>query len=135
MSYAIRSGGAGPRHDDAGHLPEAAQLDEGDLGAHSGLEAQRSAGGNVEPESFGQGPIERKRRIRVGEMQMRADLNGTITVIHYGHMQLSTSVIDFQFTGSGPDLTGDHGIGEVIVTSLRPSGKVASTWTSCSISG
>lgn len=58
---------------------------------------------------------------------MRSDLNRTVTVVHHGERQYRAFGIDVQYSGAGPDLARDHGIGEVIVTSLRPSGKVAST--------
>lgn len=120
----------------AGDLSAATERDQPDGLAHAGLEAHRRARGDVQTEALGRLVVEGQGRVGVGEVQVGADLDRSVTVVADDEgAGLQAGVELDRLVGGGPDLTGDHWIGSVIVTSLRPSGKVASTWTSGTISG
>src|SRR5258708_1580125 len=68
-------------------------------------------------------------------MEVRADLDGTITGVDDANGGGGAAGVELDLSRRGAELARDHAIGSWSVTSFRPSGKVASTWTSSIISG
>ena len=66
---------------EADGLALAGERDEAHLAALAGLEADRRAGGNVEPEAARLGAVEFQRRIGLEEMIVRADLDRPVAGI------------------------------------------------------
>ena len=96
----------------------------------TGFEAHRGAGRNVEPMAVCRGPVEVQRGVGLRQVDVAADLNGTITGVDDVHLESLRAGVDFDIAVPVDDFTGNHAIGWWTVTSLVPSGKVASTWTS-----
>ena len=68
------------------------------------------------------------------ELEVRADLDRPVAGVHHPHRPVSRRV-ELDLALGGDDLAGNHEIGSCRVTSLRPSGNVASTCTSSTSSG
>src|SRR5258706_1197041 len=68
-------------------------------------------------------------------MVLRADLDGSISGVDDANGGGVVAGVELDRSGRGAELARDHAIGSCSVTSFRPSGKVASTWTSSIISG
>jgi hypothetical protein len=79
--------------------------------------------------------VEVQRRVRLGEVVVRADLHGRSPVLRTVSASTGRPALIVIAPSPGIDLAPrDHEIGPCTVTSLVPSGKVASTCTSASIS-
>src|SRR6476660_2771431 len=111
------------------------QLDQGDLAGYARLEPDRGAGRDVEPEAAGRRPVEGQRRVGLGEVVVRADLDGPVAGVLHGQRDPFPPRGQLDGPVRGDDLARDHRIGRCSVTSLVPSGNVASTWTESIISG
>src|SRR6185312_762895 len=107
----------------------------------AGLEAHRRAGSDVEPHALGALAVELQRLVGLEEMVVAADLDRPVTGVgDLDRDRIALLVlVEFELALRREDLTGLHGgspqrIGLWTVTSLVPSGKVASTWISWIIS-
>src|SRR5207245_8993302 len=110
--------------------------DEADFPRHAGLEAHPGPCGDVEAEPLRRRTVERQRRIHVGEVEVRAHLHRPVAGVLDHEAAPLPAGVELDQAVRNDHLTGDHhGIGWWRVTSLVPSGKVASTWTSCRSSG
>lgn len=96
----------------------------------TGFEAHRGAGGNIEPVAVSRGAVEVQRGVGLWQVHMTADLNRPIARVDDLHLEPLRTGIDRDIAVAVDDFTWDHWIGSWTVTSLVPSGKVASTWTS-----
>src|SRR5262245_33620289 len=121
----------------------AGERNERDLARLPRLKAHRGAGGDIEPHAARLFAIEFERRIGLEEMIMRADLDRPIAGVGNRQchglatgIELDLTLLDEHFTGNheAPPRPRVHLIGSRTVTSLVPSGKVASTWMSWIIS-
>src|SRR5699024_5485911 len=110
-----------------GNVPRATEQDQFDGLAHPRFESDGRARGNIESVTGRGVSVEAQRRIRVREVQMRTDLHRPITVVDNDDRLSITARVQLHRGLTNTDLAGDHTIGSVIVTSLRPSGNVAST--------
>jgi hypothetical protein len=88
----------------SGNETTAAESDGSDLAGRTRFEALRGTGRNVETEPGSCFPIEGKSRIRIRQMQVRADLHRPITGVedHQPQTFVSTAV-GVQFDGAGSD--------------------------------
>src|SRR6266852_3000313 len=124
---------------EAVHDSRAAVSDEAHLARLARLEAHRGAGGDVEAEAPRLVALEAERRVGLEEMVMRAHLDRPVARIGDLKLDGRTARVQFDlgrlagdFAGSdGPCVSADR---RGTVTSLVPSGKVASTWMSWIIS-
>ncbi len=96
----------------------------------TGFEAHRRASGNIEAVAVSRGTVKAQRRVGLWEVHMTADLNRTVAGVDDLHLESLRTGIDRDIAVAVDDFTWDHRIGSWTVTSLVPSGKVASTWTS-----
>src|SRR5690349_5904206 len=101
----------------------------------TGFEPNRGACRNVEPMTVGSGSIEVERRVGLGHVHVAADLHRPVTGVDDVHGAPRRAGIDGDIPVPVDDFARNHDIGSWTVTSLVPSGNVASTCTSCSISG
>src|SRR5699024_4842968 len=79
--------------------------------------------------------VEIQCRVGIGEVQVGTDLDRPITIVDDNDRLALTALVQLYRSFANTYLAGNHTIGSVIVTSLRPSGNVASTCTSDIISG
>src|SRR5262249_13993314 len=118
----------------------AGERNERDLACLPGFKAHRGAGGDVEPHATRLFAIEFQRRIGLEEMIVRSDLDRPVAGIGDRQRDRLAASIDLDLVVLDEHLTGDHSaasvhrIGSCTVTSLVPSGNVASTWMSWIIS-
>ena len=111
----------------------------------TGFEAHRGAGGDVEPVPVGGLAVELERRVGLRQVDVAADLHGRSPVLTTSSSsacgavverdvavaeETSPGTIDARSASGCSRSSPPHGIGWWTVTSLVPSGKVASTWTS-----
>ena len=119
-------------------LARTPQRHEGDVPPLPRLEANRSAGGNVEPHSPGFLAIEAKRRVGLEKVVMAADLDRPIAGAGDLQRHSLRALVELDLSITGDDLAWNQReisldramsqrIGWWTVTSLVPSGKVAST--------
>src|ERR1700733_3110403 len=80
-------------------------------------------------------PVEAQRRVGLREVEVRSYLGGAGRGGGRDQRQGRPPRVQRHGALARQDLARDHGIGSCTVTSLVPSGNVASTWTSVSISG
>ena len=103
------------------------------------LEAHRGAGCDVEPIAARPFAIELQRVVGLVEMVVRSDLDRSIAAIGDGDTARFAALVQRQLallaTTSPGSWRPHQVIGWCTVTSLVPSGNVASTWTSAIISG
>src|ERR1700733_6685742 len=118
-----------------GHHPPAGQRHQRNLALHARLEPHRGAGRDVQPAAPGKLPVEPQRRVGLREVEVRPDLNRPVAGIGDHQRHHRSANVQHDRPVAAEDLARDHGIGSWTVTSLVPSGKVASTCTSVSISG
>ena len=124
--------------DGAGKADDAARPGIGDkphLARLPRLEAGRGSGRDVEAEAPRLFAIELQRTIGLVEMVVRADLDRPVAGIGDDQGHDRPADVHFDLAGGRKQLARDHRIGSCTVTSLVPSGKVASTWISRIISG
>src|SRR5262249_52850471 len=130
--------------------PLAGERNERDLARLPRFKAHRGAGGDIEPHAARLLAIEFQRRIGLEEMIMRADLDRPIAGISDRQRHRLAASVDLDLVVLDEHFTGDHSaasatlstlrerlvhrIGSCTVTSLVPSGNVASTWMSWIIS-
>src|SRR5690606_15346506 len=125
------------------HLAFSAQADELYRLFLTRLETDGGAGGNVQPVPEGEQAVEAELFVHFKKMNMRSDLNRSISLIGYGQRYSVPTFIDDEVLFCGDAiLPGYHlassfqiRIGSCTVTSFVPSGNVASTCTSPIISG
>lgn len=112
------------------------ERDEFDFFGVSWFEAYGGAGGDVEAEASGGLTVEFEGFVDFVEVEVTADLDGAVACIADGGGYGREADVGLQLLGGGfrDDFSGDHWIGLWMVTSLVPSGKVASAWTSWIIS-
>src|SRR5207253_785420 len=115
--------------------PVPRQSHELDVALDARLEAHRRPGGHVEPKTARAVPVERERRVRLREVDVRADLHRAVAGVRDAQGHALAPGVQLDLAGRDPELARDHWIGWCSVTSLRPSGKVASTCTSSTSSG
>jgi hypothetical protein len=97
----------------------------------TGFEPHGGPSRNVEAVTVGGVAVEVQRGVGLRQMHMAADLHRTVAGVHDVHGQTLGAGIEGDVALSVHDLARDHhGIGWWTVTSLVPSGNVASTWTS-----
>ena len=96
----------------------------------TGFEAHRSASGNIESVAVRRDAVESQRGVGLRQVHMTADLNRTVAGVDDLHLESLRTGIDRDIAVAVDDFTWNHVIGAWTVTSLVPSGKVASTWTS-----
>src|SRR5690606_24616509 len=99
------------------------------------LEPDRGARGHVQPHPVGGLPVEAQPRVGGGEVVVGADLHGPVRGVHDPQRHPRPAGVQRDGVAGVYVLARDHGIGLCTVTSLVPSGKVASTCTLSSISG
>src|SRR5205814_8464846 len=99
------------------------------------LESHRGSRGDVETKSSRRGTIERQRSVGFREVIMRADLDRPVAGVCNRQADRGPAGIELDLSILCEDFAGNHGIGWCTVTSLVPSGNVASTWISGIISG
>ncbi len=104
---------------------------------HTWFEPHRGACRDVEPMAVGGRAVEVERRVRLREVHVAADLDGPVAGVDHIQLQPRRTRIDLDVPVAVDDFAGNHvrpphahEIGWWTVTSLVPSGKVASTWTS-----
>src|ERR1700722_3385914 len=119
----------------ARHHPPAGQRHQRDLALDPRLEPHRRAGRDVQPAAPGKLPVEPQRRVGLREVEVRADLNRPVADVRDHQRHYRAPPIQGHRPLARQNLARDHGIGSCTVTSFVPSGKVASTCTSVSISG
>ena len=132
----------GPDDLEAGHQAPTAQRHDRHLAGGAGLEPPRRARRDVEPEAPGRLPVELERGVGVGQVQVRADLHGPVAGVDDderaalvgGAVGVDLQVAVGQAERARSLVRRRARWGRGCVTSLRPSGKVASTCTSCSSS-
>lgn len=122
---------------EAVQFPGAAELDQPDLLAFAGFEANRRAGGNRKAHAEGGSSIEFKRAAGLEEMVVTADLHRPVAVLRT-LSTISRRPTLISISSSGVTISPGvrsilYGwrpgrIGSWTVTNLVPSGKVASTW-------
>src|SRR6266446_1262387 len=118
----------------------AGERNERDLTRLPRFKAHRRAGRDIEPHAARLLAIEFQRRIGLEEMIMRADLDRPVAGIGDVKRNRPAPGIELDLAVLDEHLSGDHRclahlIGSCTVTSLVPSGNVASTWMSWIISG
>src|SRR3954468_2922161 len=118
-----------------GYGPASGEWDQGDLPGDARLEPHRGAGGHVEPLPARRLTVDLQRVVGLGEVVVRADLHGPVAGVDHRQRRTRASGVQLHRALARHDLPGDHGIGRCTVTSLVPSGKVASICTESSISG
>src|SRR5690606_5950758 len=104
------------------------------------LEALRGTRRDVEAKAPRGMAVEGERIVGFLEVVMRADLDRPVAGVGDHERDALAPHVDFDIAIGGVDLSRDHHgaphtIGWWTVTSLVPSGKVASTWISGTISG
>src|ERR1700722_2434584 len=117
----------------------AGKRDQRDLARLPRLEAHRGAGRDVEAHAARLLAIELERRIGLEEMIMRADLDRPVAGVGDHERHGLAAGVESDFAGLDEHFAGNHAappqrIGSCTVTSLGPSGNVASTWMSGIIS-
>jgi len=112
------------------HLARSTQWNGRNLLCHTGFKAHSSAGGNVKPMTVCGIAVELQRGVGLRQVYMAAYLNRAVAGVHHIEGQPHCSGVDLDIAVAVQDLPRLHGIGWWTVTSLVPSGKVASTWTS-----
>jgi len=85
----------------------AAVRDERHLAFDTGLEAHRRAGRDVEPASTRRGTVERQRRVRLGEVVVRADLHRPVAGVDDGHRDACAVLVARDDVVGARDLAGD----------------------------
>src|SRR4051812_21116138 len=113
----------------------AAQRHERDVTLCPRLEAHRRPRRDVQPEPARRRAIERERRVDRRELEVRADLDRPVARVHHPQDTSLAARVELEFARSRDHLARNHAIGSCRVTSLRPSGNVASTCTSATNSG
>src|SRR3954468_19459263 len=105
-----------------------------DIARLSRLEPHGGAGRDIEPHAASLLAVELQRRIGLEEMIVRADLDRTVACVGNRQrrrlaagIELNLAVLDEEFTGNHSRNLLSYLIGSCTVTSLVPSGKVAST--------
>src|ERR1700733_6335059 len=117
------------------HHSSPAQRHQRNFALDARLEPHRGAGRDVQPTAPGKIPVEPQRRVGLREVKVRPDLNRPVAGVRDHQRHHRTAKVQSDRPVAVKDLAGDHGMGSWTVTSLVPSGKVASTCTSVSISG
>src|SRR5713226_8951892 len=105
----------------------------------TGLEAHGRSGGDIQAEAARLFPIEAERIVGLVEMIMRADLDRPVSSIGDLEGDGRAAGVQLDVARARENFAGNHAgppyrIGLWTVTSLVPSGKVASTWISATIS-
>src|SRR5262249_39617792 len=100
-----------------------------------GLETNRGACRDVEAVSVGPLALEFQRVVRLVEMVVRAYLDRPVARVRNLQFHCLPALVQRDVARGRLDLAGNHGMGWCTVTSLVPSGKVASIWISGIISG
>src|SRR5262245_49929338 len=124
----------------------AGERNERDLACLPRFKAHRGAGGDIEPHAARLLAVEFQRRIGLEEVIVRADLDRPVAGIGDRQHHCLAAGIELDLVVLDEHLTGDHSaasvslsfagerlvhrIGSCTVTSLVPSGNVASTWMS-----
>jgi len=93
------------------YAPPSRELDQLDLTDHTGLEARRRAGGNVQAEADGIVAREQQRRIGLREMQVGTDLNRTVAGVLDHQRAPGSPGVEVDVPVGCADLAGDHVIG------------------------
>ena len=91
-----------------GHDAGTDERDEVDVGDDPRLEAHGGAGRDVEAMAVCRRPIEGERRVGLGEVVVRADLDGTVARVLDPHRQHRTAGVDLDRVVGPGDLAGDH---------------------------
>src|SRR5689334_14813713 len=118
------------------HDTRAGESNQSDLLLFTRLEAGCRSGRNIQAHAVGGVAIEVQGAIDFIEMVVAADLDGAVAgVLHQQFERLAAGVCG-NVAGLEEIFARIHGYrtGSCTVTNFVPSGKVASTWTSCSIS-
>ena len=79
--------------------------------------------------------VELQRLVGLEEVVVRADLDRPVAGVGDFHSDRLAALVELQVAGGDLHFAWDHGMGLCTVTSLVPSGNVASTWMSGIISG
>ena len=104
-----------------------------DVDRDAWLESHGSAGRDVEAVTARRGAVECERRVGFGEVVVRSDLHGPVAAVLDVQRHDRTPDIEFDRRRRARRFAGNHiasTIGSCNVTSLVPSGNVASTCTS-----
>src|SRR5690606_23118656 len=122
------------------HLALARQRPELAGAPRPGLEAHRGAGGDVEAKAARRRAVEFERGVGLGEVVVRADLDRAVAGVAHHQRARGAADGEFDVAVGDEEFSGDHRpaphtIGLCTVTSLVPSGNVASTWMSGTSSG
>src|SRR5882757_3304714 len=119
------------------HDPPSGQWHQADRPRDAGFEAHRRPGRNVEPMPPRRVPVERQRGVRRREVIVRAHLDRAVAGVLHDQVDVRAPGVELDHAVDRHHLARDdgHGIGSWIVTSLVPSGNVASTCTDSIISG
>src|SRR5690348_15531966 len=115
--------------------PRARVGDERDVARLPRLEPHRRPGRDVEPHAARLATVELQRLVGLEEVVVRADLDRPLAGVGDLERDGRAALVEEDVALRGDDLAGDHRIGSWTVTSLVPSGNVASTWISWIISG
>src|SRR5262249_33200685 len=112
----------------------AGQGDEADLLDLAGLEAHGGARGQVQAHAVGLLAVADEGAVDLEEVEVRADLHGPIAGVVDRDRDGRASGVQLDVRSVEQVFAGNHGrvqlMGWWTVTSLVPSGKVASTWIS-----
>ena len=114
---------AGETEDDA----RSGKRDQLDCSLLPRLESHRGSRGDVETKASRRGTIERQRSVGFREVIMRAHLDRPVAGVCDRQPNGRPAGIELDLTVLREEFTGNHGIGWCTVTSLVPSGNVAST--------
>ena len=115
-----RGGSSGPddRAAQAGDDPAADERYEVDVERDPGFEAHGRAGGDVESETARRRPVERERRVGLGEVVVRTDLDRPVAGVLDAERDHRSTDVDLDRLVGSDDLAGD----EVAVTRDARSG-------------
>ena len=71
------------------HLAGSAQRNERNMLDHTGFEANRGSGRDIEPMTVGGGAIELQRGVGLREVHVAADLHRTVAGVHDVHRRVA----------------------------------------------
>src|SRR5207244_6258254 len=111
------------------------ERDKLDRACLSRFEAHGGPCGDVETKPVGRALFELERFVDLVEVIVRADLHGTVAGVGDFERHRGAAGIELDVAFGNLHFAGNHTIGLCTVTSLVPSGNVASTWMSGIISG
>src|SRR5262249_30362245 len=120
---------------EAEHDPIAGVWDQIHAAPLAWLEPDGGARRNIQSPTIGHWPVELEGRVDLEEVKVGTDLDGPVAGVQDVDGGGRPPRVQDERAMQWDQFPGRHGIGSCTVTSLVPSGNVASTWTSAIISG